>query len=143
MSSESQHNGRTLSPDELRERVEGTREQLGQSVEELAGRVDAKARMRERTTAITARTREKAARVARLAQDRTPEPVRRKAVSAGTRIGQGAAAVAGTVRSRTPAPVSEKAGQAARAARSRPGLLAVVAALLVVWAGTRRSGKRR
>lgn len=60
-------------PEELRERVEGTREELGQTIEELAAKVDVKARAREKGTNLL-----------RSARDNTPEPVRVKGAQAAT-----------------------------------------------------------
>ncbi|MFC9266366.1 DUF3618 domain-containing protein [Streptomyces zhihengii] len=95
MTHDSNSNGTSRSseapgPDELREQVQGTREELGITLEALAGKADVKTQAQEKADAARARVRdlahdaqEKAAGVLHTAHDRTPEPVRRHAARAG------------------------------------------------------------
>jgi hypothetical protein len=87
-------------PEELREQVERTRRELGDTVQELAGRTDVKARAQEKAAAVkgqmtalreqtaakaselTGQARAKAAEATHALQDRLPEPVRDKAAAA-------------------------------------------------------------
>ncbi|MFJ2027107.1 DUF3618 domain-containing protein [Streptomyces sp. NPDC087897] len=76
----------TPTPEELREQVERTRDELGQTVEALAGKADVKAQVKEKTAAVkeqaasaSAQIREKSGQAARLLKDRTPDPLVEKA----------------------------------------------------------------
>ncbi|WP_330289617.1 DUF3618 domain-containing protein [Streptomyces sp. NBC_00576] len=146
-------NDTTPSSEELRRRVEATRQGLGETVEALAAKADVKARAQEKTTAVKhqvaektahvgAQLRDKATHAAHAVQDRTPEPVRAKAAAAGGQVRGKAVHVAELARDKAPEPVREKAGQGMRVARAnRAPLLAVgaIIALLMV----RRSRRHR
>ncbi|MER7822533.1 DUF3618 domain-containing protein [Streptomyces sp. NPDC096097] len=78
------------SPEELRERIEHTRDQLGRTVEALAAKADVAAQARQKTAAVKEQATEKAAlvkgqirggveHVAHLAAEKTPDPVLDKA----------------------------------------------------------------
>lgn len=78
------------SPEELREQVEATREELGETVGALAAKTDVRTRAHEKTTAVThqvaekttqvrTQLRDKATHAAHVVHDRTPEPVRERA----------------------------------------------------------------
>ncbi|MER8224363.1 DUF3618 domain-containing protein [Streptomyces sp. NPDC094143] len=81
------------SPEELRERVERTRHEPGDTVQELADRADVKTRAREKAVAVKARAghkarawrgraRAQASHVARTVGQKLPEPVRQKGAAA-------------------------------------------------------------
>ncbi|MBT2442970.1 DUF3618 domain-containing protein [Streptomyces sp. ISL-36] len=89
----------TPTPEQLREEVDVTREELGRTIEALAARADVKARTQEKTAEVKAAARGKAAdALARIegtashalhaAQDRTPPPVRQKAGDAARVAGR-------------------------------------------------------
>ncbi|MBM9623882.1 DUF3618 domain-containing protein [Streptomyces zhihengii] len=95
MTHDSNSNGTSRSseapgPDELREQVQGTREELGITLEALAGKADVKTQAQEKADAAKARARDvahdaqdRAAGLLHAAHDRTPEPVRQHAAQAG------------------------------------------------------------
>lgn len=121
--SQSDDGATTPSPEELRIRVEATREELGETVEALAAKADVKARAQEKTTAVKQQVAERTTHVTAQLRDRATH-------------------AAHAVQDRTPEPVREKAGQGMRAARDhRAPLLAVgvLVALLLV----RRSRRHR
>ncbi|WP_181798090.1 DUF3618 domain-containing protein [Streptomyces sp. WELS2] len=69
-------------PEELREQVELTRQELGETVEALAAKTDVKARakekaaeVRQQASEVTEQAAAKAAQAGRLLQEKTPEPV--------------------------------------------------------------------
>jgi hypothetical protein len=77
-------------PEELKQEIERTREQLGETVAALAARADVKAQARAKVSQATGRLRSRAAQArqqAAAAADRlskvTPDPVQRVAVKAG------------------------------------------------------------
>jgi hypothetical protein len=138
-------------PEELRQQVEATREELGRTVEALAARTDVKTRarhkaaaMREQLGAKGAHTRalgaqakaqvaETVPRALRTARTRIPEPVREKTGRAAAKAG----GTATQVLERAPEPVREKA----RAAGERPALLLGAAGGgIVLWLAMRRRG---
>ena len=137
-------NDTTPSSEELRMRVEATRQGLGETVQALAAKADVKARAQEKSTAVRhqvsektahvgAQLRDKATHAAHAVQDRTPEPVRAKAAAAGGQVRGTAVHVAELARDKAPEPVREKAGQGMRVVRAnRTPLLAVGAAIIVV-----------
>lgn len=80
----------TPGPDELREQVQGTREELGITLEALAAKADVRTQAQEKADAAGARGRDlaheaqdRAAGFLHRAHDRTPDPVRRRARQAG------------------------------------------------------------
>jgi Protein of unknown function (DUF3618) len=111
------------SPEAIRAHVDETREQLGDTVEQLAAKTDLKQRARDRSAAVDSHLRTTAARAARVLngraaeaahrlQERTPEVVRMvrqnapnkiretttRAMRAGdTRLGQGVMAMGAVV----------------------------------------------
>ncbi|WP_327738977.1 DUF3618 domain-containing protein [Streptomyces nojiriensis] len=85
----------TPTPGELREHVERTRDELGQTIEGLADKADIKAQAREKTAvmrqqaaetagAVADQIRTKTRHAAQLVKDTTPEPVLDKAVRAAS-----------------------------------------------------------
>ncbi|MGF1341101.1 DUF3618 domain-containing protein [Streptomyces flavovirens] len=154
-------------PAELRAQVEETRDELGRTVEALAGKADIKNRAQEKTAEVKDRAQEKTAEVKDRAQEKTAEvkdraqektaEIRNRAQEKGTEVRNRAQEAAGQARIRlsttahtlggkvqdhTPEPVRENAGRAVEAARNRPGvLLAVGTAALVVLLVARRRGR--
>ncbi|CAL9350533.1 DUF3618 domain-containing protein [Streptomyces sp. NPDC057838] len=81
------------SPEELREQVERTRHELGDTVQELAGRADVKTRAREKAVAVKEQAGQKAqawsgqakakvSDVAHAVEEKLPEPVKQKGAAA-------------------------------------------------------------
>lgn len=117
-------------PEDLRQRIEGTREELGHTVEALAAKADVKAQAQEKA----ADAREKAAEA------------REKAADAAHRAQDKAALLLRSAKDSTPEPVREAASHAATAAgRNRGPVLAgaAVAALAAVLLLARRSRGHR
>ena len=138
-------------PDQLRQEIERTREELGETVEALIAKADVKARTRERVGEIserlrgaTTQAREQAtARVgqareqatARVGQARTQivgRPADAKHAASGPAVPTGqlqarAAAVGQTIRDVTPDPVQKAAARAMATASQRRALVAAAA----------------
>ncbi|MEU7065667.1 DUF3618 domain-containing protein [Streptomyces sp. NPDC046161] len=81
----------TPTPEELRDQIEHTRDELGQTIEALAAKADVKAQVKaqaaEKAAVVREQVRAKAGRAARLVQDKTPGPVRDKAGKAALAAG--------------------------------------------------------
>ncbi|MGW7101727.1 DUF3618 domain-containing protein [Streptomyces sp. NPDC054838] len=86
MTDESRTDIGTPTPEELREQIEHTRDELGQTVEALAAKADVPARAKEKTAAAKEQAAEKAALVsgqirskaehaAQLVAHKTPQPI--------------------------------------------------------------------
>ncbi|MET7457616.1 DUF3618 domain-containing protein [Streptomyces sp. NPDC005574] len=127
-------------PDELRRQIEQTRRQLGDTVEELAARVDIKGRararaadLRDKAGAMTVQLRSSAAQAG--------HTVHHRALRAGHTV-QGRATHAGElVGQRAPRPVGDAVRSGLRG--PRPVLIAAAVVGLVVVAGAiRRHGGR-
>ncbi|WKD36678.1 DUF3618 domain-containing protein [Streptomyces xanthophaeus] len=124
MTDEPRTNIGTPTPDELREQVERTRDELGQTIEALAYKADIKAQAKEKTAAVKEQAAEKTAVVADRIRVRTRH-------------------TAQLVRDTTPDPVLDKAARAARTARAhRKPLLVAGASLVVLLLLVRRSRGR-
>ncbi|MFC9585610.1 DUF3618 domain-containing protein [Streptomyces yangpuensis] len=65
----------TPTPDELREQVERSRDELGRTIEALAGKADLKAQAGRKTAQVADRIHETAVHTAELVKHATPEPV--------------------------------------------------------------------
>jgi hypothetical protein len=134
-------------PEQLRQEIERTREELGETVEALIAKADVKARTRERVGEISERLREATTQAreqatARVGQARTQIVGRSadaKHAAAGTSVPTGqlqarAAAVGKTIRDVTPDPV-QKAAQRAMATASQRRMAVVAAAVGVAVVG--------
>ncbi|MFF3214472.1 DUF3618 domain-containing protein [Streptomyces sp. NPDC002886] len=128
---------------ELREQVERTRDELGQTVEALAAKADIKAQAKEKTALVSEQIREKAGQAVHLVKDNTPDPVLEKTVQAAAQLRDGAAKAGQYAADKTPDPLLEKAGQAATAARANRTPLLVAGAAVVAFLLVRRSRGRR
>ncbi|MFJ8043264.1 DUF3618 domain-containing protein [Kitasatospora sp. NPDC096147] len=84
-------------PERLREQIEHTRDELGHTIEALAGKADVKARLHEqaatvkerataKTAQITDRIQEAAGHGVQLLKDRTPDPVLDRTARAALRL---------------------------------------------------------
>jgi CHASE3 domain sensor protein len=98
-------------PQELREEIERTREQLGETVQVLAAKADVKARAQDKAGQVTERLKDKAGQAR-----------------------QQVAATAGQISAVTPEPVQRAAATAASTARQRRVPVAVaIGAVAVAW----------
>ena len=125
-------------PQELAEDIERTREQLGDTVEALTARLDAKAQAR----AMAARLKNRAAGVTGRVADRVKtSPLRQQLAGKTGDLTTAAAAGRAKVVQLTPEPARQGAARAARAAREQPlpyAAAAGAAALLAGWLAWRR-----
>lgn len=130
-------------PDQLRQDIERTREQLGETVEALVAKADVKAQAKEKVGQLTDRVKGTTAQAkeqatARVAQTREQlatraADVKQAAVTnvpAKDQLQARATAVGGKVRDVTPEPVQRLAQQAA--SRTSPRQLAIAAAAVSV-----------
>lgn len=110
----------------LREEIRQTREQLGETVEQLVAKTDVKARARAKVAGLTGRLKGRTAEVGTKAAGRGGE-LRRQVAGKTLMARQKAAAVGGTA----PEPVRRTAVQAANMAKQRRvPLIAATASLL-------------
>jgi hypothetical protein len=144
-------------PEQLRQEIDRTREELGETVAELAAKADVKARARDTAAGLAVRVK---GQVSQARQDaaagagiwrrqlaaKTAGPGRAAASWGGPAAGQvrSRAAAAGTsVRQATPERVKQAAAQGAGQARQHLGPLAAGAAAVVVGYLAFRSLRRR
>ncbi|MGW7333590.1 DUF3618 domain-containing protein [Streptomyces sp. NPDC054840] len=120
MIDERRADGGTRSPDELRERVERTREELGQTIEAPAGKADIAAQAKEKTAAVSEHAAEKTAAVVGRIRGSTWHAVQ-------------------LLKDTTPDPILDRADQAARLARANRRPLLLVGVAMVVFLLVRRS----
>lgn len=111
---------------ELREQVEQTRAQLGDTVQELTAKTDVKAKVQEKAAHVT-------------------DQVQHTATEVRNQVQHTASRAAHAVQERTPQPVRTAASHAAESSRSHPGpfLAAGIAMLLAVLVMRRRHNGRR
>lgn len=134
-------------PEQLRQDIERTREELGETVEALIAKADVKARARERVGELSGRLREATTQAreqatAKVGQARSQIAGRSadaKHAAAGTAVPTDqlqarAAAVGQTLRGATPDPV-QKAAQRAMATASQRRVMIAAAAVGVVVVG--------
>ncbi|MFK8907542.1 DUF3618 domain-containing protein [Streptomyces sp. YS-3] len=148
--------------EELREHVEQTRADLGETVEALAAKADVKGRAQEKATAVKEQAaakadelkskadelktkadelKTKAVDMAHQAQEKVPDPVKDKASQAAERARATAAQAGRLWHDTAPEPVQHKTAQGARMARdNRTLLLAAAGAAVLVWLACRRKG---
>ncbi|MER7124056.1 DUF3618 domain-containing protein [Streptomyces goshikiensis] len=129
---------------ELREQVERTRDELGQTVEGLAAKTDIKSQAAEKATLVSDQIREKARQAAQLVRNKIPDPVLQRTAQAATQVRESSAKAGEYATCKTPDPLLEKAEQAATVARAhRTPLLAVGVAAVVLLLVRRSRGRRR
>ena len=107
-------------------------------------KADVKAHAQQAATGAAQLVKARTERLLHMAQQKTPEPVRDKAVVAAGQLSRGAQTLTAKAQANTPAPVQEKAAQAAQAARGNRKLLAGggLATLLVILLASRRKSHR-
>jgi chromosome segregation ATPase len=125
---------------ELKAEIEQTREQLGQTVEQLAAKADVKSQARAKMAALTGQAKSKAAQARTQAAGRSAG-ARSQVAGKAVLVRQKTAGVSGTAKTQvqawaapvwqaTPEPLQRAATKSARTARQRPELLAAAGALL-------------
>lgn len=129
--------------EELREQVEQTREELGDTVAQLAAKADVKQRAQDKAAETKAQVQSKAAETKAQVQDKAAEAkaqVQDKAAEAKAQVQQTVAKVAEGVKEHTPEPVQHTAAQvnaqvkeAAQSKWAKPAA-AVAAGLAAVFA---------
>jgi hypothetical protein len=144
-------------PQELKQQIEYTREQLGETVEALAAKADVKAQARAKASEVSGRLKSKAAQARQQAAAKTGElqdqlagkaavPRQKTAAITGPaadRARQQTAVAAERLSKVTPEPVQRAVAKAAAAARDRRVQLVIAAAALVLaWLKIRRRGHR-
>ncbi len=119
---------------QLEAEIEQTREQLGETVEQLAAKADLRSRARAKVAGLTGQLKNKTA------------AARQKAISTGSagkdQLQARAAAIASPVRQATPDPVRQTVARGTAAARQRAMPLAAAAAVIVGFLLIRRWRKR-
>ncbi|MEU0175090.1 DUF3618 domain-containing protein [Streptomyces massasporeus] len=131
------------SQQELREQVEHTRHELGDTVQALADRADVKTRAREKAVAVreqagakaqewSGQARAKAAQVAHTVEEKLPEPVKQKGAVAAQGAKEKAAQAEQVWQDKAPQQVRDH----------RAALLAGAGAVLVACLLIRRRGNR-
>lgn len=144
-------------PELLMQQIEQTREQLGETVDQLAAKVDVKSRARDKVAQLTGRAKSSTAQAREQAATRaanargqlagTTGAARDKALSAGQaakgQLQSRAATAAASVRQATPEPVRQAVVKGTGAARQRPVPLAVAAAVLIVGLIALRQWRKR
>ncbi|MGW1493231.1 DUF3618 domain-containing protein [Streptomyces sp. NPDC002402] len=132
MTDKSRNNDSVPTADELREQVEGTRLELGQTVDALSAKADIKAQAQQKATKVKTQVQDKAAHALHVAHDKTPEPVREKAAHAKQQLTEKAQVLGAKIQDTTPEPVHDRAGQMAQVARGNRKLLIAGATVLTV-----------
>ncbi|WP_326784434.1 DUF3618 domain-containing protein [Streptomyces sp. NBC_00659] len=138
------------SPEQLREQVERTRHELGQTVQALADKTDVKARaqqkagkLKEQAVVKADELKAQAVKATSQVQDMLPDSVKDKAAQAAGQVRATAARAGRVWEEKAPAPLRQKAAQSAQLARDNRTVLLVAAAagVTVLWlAGRRKKG---
>jgi hypothetical protein len=126
---------------ELRQEIERTREQLGETVEQLAAKTDVKGRARAKATELAGRARRTAAQARTQAATQVSTVrgqlagksvgARQKGTAVGGRVKSGLQAKAAPVGEATPEPVRRAVARGASTAQQRRVPLAVAAVTLI------------
>ncbi|MDX2389114.1 MULTISPECIES: DUF3618 domain-containing protein [unclassified Streptomyces] len=146
--------GGAPTPEELREQITHTRDELGRTVEALAAKADVRAQAKQKTAAVkqeasekaalvTEQIREKAEHAADLVRDKTPDPILEKASRAAAQVRETTARAGQLASEKTPDPILERAGHAATAVRANLTPLLAAGAVLVVFLLIRRGRGRK
>ncbi|MFI1441692.1 DUF3618 domain-containing protein [Streptomyces fructofermentans] len=133
------------SPDQLREQVEQTRRDLGQTVEALAAKTDVKARaqhrageLKEQVAVKAGELKAQAAKTTSQVQDKLPDPVKDAAARAAGQIRTTSAQAGRMWEEKAPEPLRQKTTRSAQLARENRTWLLVAAGITVVWLARRR-----
>jgi cell division septum initiation protein DivIVA len=129
-----------VTPEELREDIERTREQLGGTVEALVAKADVKSRVQEKATETVGHAQQKAAEAVGHAQQKAAEAVGHAQQKAAEMAGQ-AREQARQLASRLPSPAADRlsGGQGGPGTRAVGLTVAACAALAVTWLLIRRA----
>ncbi|MFC8670736.1 DUF3618 domain-containing protein [Streptomyces sp. NPDC057199] len=129
--------GGAKGPDELRQQIQETRGQLGDTVEELAAKADVKARARARGSELKG----KASEAGHTVQDKATQAghvVQDKAVQAGHVVQSRATRAGHAVQDNVPRPVRTAVTNAVQAGKRHPGPVLIAGAGAVVAVGLLR-----
>lgn len=133
---------RTPEEQALTEEIERTREQLGETVEALAAKVDVKARAQRRATEVKDNLRGKTRAIKQKVTGQAKGTALATSAPVRAQLSNGAAGAARAVRGITPEPVQRSAGQAVVIVRGHRGQAAAAglatAALILAWLAVRR-----
>ncbi|MFD8411040.1 MULTISPECIES: DUF3618 domain-containing protein [unclassified Streptomyces] len=154
MSHQSEGDDTAPTTHQLREQVEHTRDELGQTVEALAAKADLKAQAKDKATEIreqaagaaalvTDRLREKATQTAELLKDKAPEPVLDTAAHAAVQAREGALHARRLAAAATPDEVREMVASATTRARANRVPLLAAAAAIGLFLLLRRTWRRK
>ncbi|MEW1568969.1 MULTISPECIES: DUF3618 domain-containing protein [unclassified Streptomyces] len=133
-------------PAELREQIEHTRHELGDTVQALADKTDVKARaqqkagqLKEQAVVKAGELKSQATKTTTQIQEKLPDPVKEKAAQAAGQA-RAAAAQAGQMwEEKAPESLQDKTAQVIQRARdNRTVLLVAAAGLTVLWLAARR-----
>ncbi|MFE2537032.1 DUF3618 domain-containing protein [Streptomyces sp. NPDC059371] len=134
------------SPDQLREQIEHTRRDLGQTVQALADKTDVKARFQQKASALreqaalkASELKAQAAKSASQVQDKLPDSVKDKAAQATGPVRATTTRVGRMWEEKAPEPLRQKTARSAQMARDhRTVLLVAAAGITVIWLASRR-----
>ncbi|WP_405914647.1 DUF3618 domain-containing protein [Streptomyces sp. NBC_00728] len=135
----------TPTPAELREQIEHTRHELGDTVQALADKTDVKARARQKAgqlkddaVAKAGELKVQATKAASQAQDKLPDSFKEKVAQAAGQARATATQAGRTWEEKAPAPLQQKTAQSAQLAREhRTLLLTAAAGITVLWLASR------
>ncbi|MET9902873.1 DUF3618 domain-containing protein [Streptomyces sp. NPDC006446] len=133
-------------PEQLREQIEQTRHDLGQTVQALADKPDVKSRtqhkageLKEQAVVKADDLKAQAAKATSQVQDRLPDSVKDKATQVAGQVRATAARAGRMWEKKAPAPLRQKAAESAQLARDhRTVLLVAAAGVTVLWLASRR-----
>ncbi|WP_392958235.1 DUF3618 domain-containing protein [Streptomyces sp. LN245] len=139
----------TPTPAELREQIEHTRHELGETVQALADKTDVKARaqrkagrLKEQAAVKAGELKAQAAKANSQVQDKLPDPVKEKAAQAAGQARAAAAQVGRMWEEKAPEPLRQQAARSVQLAREhRTVLLLAAAGVTFLWlAGRPKKG---
>jgi hypothetical protein len=139
----------TPTPTELREQIEHTRRELGETVQALADKTDVKARaqqkagrLKEQAAVTASELKAQAVKASSQVQDKLPDPVKEKAAQAAGQARAATAQVGRMWEEKAPEPLRQQAARSVQLTREhRAVLLLAAAGVTVLWlAGRRRKG---
>ncbi|WP_406364603.1 DUF3618 domain-containing protein [Streptomyces sp. NBC_00645] len=133
-------------PEQLREQIEQTRHDLGQTVQVPADKTDVKARtqhkageLKEQAVVKADELKAQAAKATSQVQDKLPDSVKDKAAQAAGQVRATAARAGRMWEEKAPEPLRQKTAQSAQLARDhRTVLLVGAAGVTVLWLASHR-----